>query len=281
MKNYKKDFFWTILEIWIFDEKIDEKHLENIYEIIKNFENKYSRFEKWNYLYNLNQNKKAEIDDDLKTIINIAKKANELSYGYFDITVLPFLENIWYWISKNKMQENFWMENIFIENDKIFLKNNVNIEIWWIWKGYMVDVIFEKLSENYENFIINFWWDIKIKWNKKDFFLEDPIFEEKIIWKIELKNLSLASSSWNKRKTEKWHHLINIKKGKSQDEILWVYVTHKFASFADTFATTLFVSPIEISLEILKKVDWLEAMIITKKWEIYKTKWFNFIKINN
>lgn len=96
MKLFKKQLFWTVLEIWIYDEEIDENDLENIFEIVQNFENKYSRFKKWNYLWKLNKYKSAEIDEDLKTIINIAKKANELSKWHFDLTILPYLEEIWY-----------------------------------------------------------------------------------------------------------------------------------------------------------------------------------------
>ena len=195
MKLFKKQLFWTVLEIWIYDEKIDENDLENI----------------------------------------------------------------------------------FIKNWKIFLKNNVCIEVWWIWKGYMVDVIFNNLKEKYKNFVVNFWWDIRIFWEKREFFLENPENEKKFIWKIEIENLALASSWANKRKTEKWHHLIDAKTWKPQNETLWVFVTHKLASLADTFATALFVSPIDISLEILKQIDWLEAMILMKNWDIYKTKNFNFI----
>lgn len=277
MKNFKKEFLWTVLEIRIFDEKVNESDLEEIYNIVKNFEEKYSRFKKNNYLWNLNKNKKALIDEDFLTILNIAKKANELSKWYFDITVLPFLENIWYGISEERMKENFWMENIFINNDEIFLKNGISIEIWWIWKWYLVDVIFENLKKNYKNFIINFGWDIKILW-KNEFFLENPKNDKKIFWKIEIENMSLASSWSSKRKTQKWHHLINPKMWISQDEKEWIFVTHKLASIADCFATALFVSPIEISLEILWKIDWLEAMIFMKNGEIYKTKNFNLKK---
>lgn len=279
METFKKNLLWTILEIWIFDEEIDKNHIENIYKIIENFEEKYSRFKKWNYLWQLNNSWKAKIDDDLKTILQIAKMANESSKWHFDITILPFLENIWYWISKERISEkNIWMENISIENDEIILKNDVKIEIWWIWKGYMVDVIFDNLKKNYNNFIINFGWDIRISWEKREFFLEDPVDNSKFIWKIEIENLALASSGSGKRKTEKGHHLIDAKSGKSANKIIWVCVTHKFATFADCFATTLFVSPLDISLEILKKISWLEAMIITKNWEIYKSKGFNFQK---
>lgn len=31
MKLFKKQLFWTVLEIWIYDEKIDENDLENIF----------------------------------------------------------------------------------------------------------------------------------------------------------------------------------------------------------------------------------------------------------
>lgn len=275
MKNFKKQFLWTFLEIEIYDKEINNYDLENIFKIIENFENKYSRFKKWNYLWNLNEKKEAEIDEDFKTIINISKKINELSKWYFDITLLPFLENIWYGIQNEEIIENFGMDNIYIENWKIFLKNNIQIEIWWVWKWYIVDVIFDILKKKYKNFIINFGWDIKIYWKEK-FFLEDPINNKNIIWEIEIENLALASSWGSKRKTEKWHHLINPKKWKSENEKLGVYVTHKFASFADAFATALFVTPINISLEILNKIDWLEAMIIMSNGDRYKTKKFNF-----
>ena len=211
MKLFKKQLFWTVLEIWIYDEKIDENDLENIFEIVQNFENKYSRFKKWNYLWKLNKYKSAEIDEDLKTIINIAKKANELSKWHFDLTILPYLEEIWYWIYEKNLEKNIWMENIFIKNWKIFLKNNVCIEVWWIWKGYMVDVIFNNLKEKYKNFVINFWWDIRISWEKREFFLENPENEKKFIWKIEIENLALASSWANNRKMTSFNWCKNLK----------------------------------------------------------------------
>ncbi|RAL57735.1 hypothetical protein BLD25_00035 [Candidatus Gracilibacteria bacterium GN02-872] len=277
MKLFKKQLFGTVLEIGIYDEKIDENDLENIFEIVQNFENKYSRFKKGNYLWKLNKYKSAEIDEDLQTIINIAKKANELSKGHFDLTILPYLEEIGYGIYEENLEKNIGMENIFIENGKIFLKNNVCIEVGGIGKGYMVDVIFNNLKEKYKNFVINFGGDIRISGEKREFFLENPENEKKFIGKIEIENLALASSGANKRKTEKGHHLIDAKTGKPKNETLGVFVTHKLASLADTFATTLFVSPIDISLEILKQIDGLEAMILMKNGDIYKTKNFNFI----
>ena len=64
MKKYKKELLWTILEIAIFDDFVDDNDLENIFKLIKDFEEKYSRFKVWNYLWSLNKQKKAKIDDD-------------------------------------------------------------------------------------------------------------------------------------------------------------------------------------------------------------------------
>ena len=275
MKIYKKELLWTILEIWVQDEITNENIFSEIFEMVKIFEEKYSRFKKWNYLYNLNILKEAKIDTDLETMINISKKVNEISNWYFDITLLPFLENNWYGIFEEKLKTNFWMQNIILENKKIILKNNIMIDLGWIWKWYLIDVIFDNLKKYYNNFVINFWWDLRIS-GKQNIFLEDPTDQTKNIWKIEIENLALASSGSSKRKIKNWHHLINPKTWTSEEKILWVYVTHKFASFADSFATALFVSPLEISLEILKKVPNLEAMIITSSGDIYKTNNFKF-----
>ena len=51
-----------------------------------------------------------------------------------------------------------------------------------------------------------------------------------------------------------------------------IYLTHKLSSFSDIFSTALFVTPLKKSIQILNDTDWLEWMIISKNWEIFKTK---------
>jgi hypothetical protein len=38
----------------------------------------------------------------------------------------------------------------------------------------------------------------------------------------------------------------------------------------------LFVTPLKESLNVLASTDWLEALIITQNWEVYKSKWFQY-----
>ena len=187
---------------------------------------------------------------------------------------MPFLENIWYWIEKEHQKEIYWYENIEIKGDNLILHEWVSIDIWAVWKWYIVDKIYNTLDTVCDNFIINFWWDIRVKWEHK-IILEDPLDDKKAIWEIELFNLSIASSSPYKRKTKKWNHLINPKDCNWENKKIAIYITHKLSSFSDIFSTALFVTPLKKSINILNKIDWLEAMIITDKWEIYKTRWFN------
>lgn len=272
--KFSKEWFGSRLDITINDKDIDASDIELCFSIMSDFEKKYSRFIKDNFLYKLNHSKSSPINDELFQMINICQKLSELTHGNFDITVLPLLENAWYWIHKNKLIEDIGYKNIILEKDYIELKNNISIDLWSIWKGYIVDRIYNLLSERYVDFIVNFGWDIRVKWTKK-ILLEDPRNEEKALWEIEISNISIASSSWEKRKTHTWNHLIKPSTKTSTSEILTLFVTHKLCSFADSFATALYVSPLSMSLEILNNTPWLEWMIITKSWEIYKSKGFS------
>lgn len=63
----------------------------------------------------------------------------------------------------------------------------------------MVDKIYKKLDPLFENFIINFGGDIKVK-GSHTLLLEDPLNPQKSIGNIQLTNHAIASSSGQKRK---------------------------------------------------------------------------------
>ena len=153
------------------------------------------------------------------------------------------------------------------------MHNGVCIDLWAVWKWYMIDKIYNRLEKYSEKFIVNFGWDLRVKW-KHIIGLEDPLNSKKVIWKIHIDSLSFACSSGNKRKFWANHHLINPKNKQSENNKIAVYTTHRLASFSDIFATALFISPLEKSIEILRKTKGLEWFIISKSGDIYKSKWF-------
>jgi len=277
--KYSRNLFWSRLDITINSENIDTELIENCFIQAQNFEDKYSRFIKWNYLYNLNMKKSSQIDWELFSILELCKKVSIITSWYFDITILPFLENIGYWIEEKKLEYNYWYKNIEIENNNIYLKNWVSIELWAVGKWYIIDKIYTILDKKFDNYIINFGWDIRLK-GKHKIYLEDPFDDKKIIWEIELENCSIASSSPNKRKTKLGHHLINPKNNESQNDKIALFITHKLSSFSDIFSTALFVTPLEESIKILWSIKWLEWLIIDKWWNIYKSNNFN-CKLND
>lgn len=273
--KFTKDLCGSRLEILIHSEWEFSDLIQECFDITEQFEIKYSRFIEWNYLSKLNTNKQSIMDSELESILKLCLKVSDITNGYFDITIQPTLENAWYWISNNKLKENIWYKNIVIQNNKVILNNWVSLDLWSVWKWYIVDKIYNVLSKKIDRFSINFWWDIRIS-GKQKIQLEDPLDDNKIIWSIELLNKSIASSSWKKRQFWWKHHLINATTKESQNDKIIVYVTHSLAIFADIFATALFVTPLKDSLNILSSIPWLEAMIINEGGQIYKSKWFEY-----
>ncbi|MDP2090232.1 MAG: FAD:protein FMN transferase [Candidatus Gracilibacteria bacterium] len=272
--KYSRNLFGSNLTINIISSYVNNDIIEKCFFETQLFENKYSRFIKGNYLHKLNKEKSSQIDGELFSILHLCNKVSKISKGYFDITILPFLENIGYGIEKNIMDTNIGYENIELLDGRVILHNSVSIDLGSVGKGYIVDKIFNILDKHFEEFIINFGGDIKVK-GKHKILLEDPYDSNKFLGEIILKNCSIASSSPFKRKTNNGHHLINPINGESQDDKVAIFLIHRLSSFSDIFSTALFVTPLEESVKILSEINGLEGLIISQKGEIFKSKNFN------
>jgi len=274
--KYEHACFWSHLEITVYSGENISDLVSECFSLVDSFEKKYSRFIKGNFLSKLNLDKESSIDKEFFSLITLCLEVSRKSKWYFDITLLPVLENLWYGICSKKLEENIWYKNIHLTEKNIKLTNDVSIDIWAVGKWYMVDKIYNVLSSSAEEFVVNFGGDMRVKGVKK-VFLEDPFDTDKSIGSIDLNWGSIASSAGNKRVFWWSHHLLNPVTKKSQDDKIALYVTHKLASFADIFSTALFVAPLEISIKMLDDTPWLEWLIISKEWKIFKSKWFNCI----
>jgi thiamine biosynthesis lipoprotein len=272
--KYSLDCFGSKLYIDITSSSDLDSLIAESFSFIEDFETKYSRFISGNTLDTLNQTKTWILPPEIISLLELTKKVSSLTQGYFDITVLPILENNGYGIHKQKLPDTVGYKNIHIERNNIVLKNDIYIEFGSFGKWYIVDCLYNTLTKKSDNFIINFWWDIRVKW-EHTILLEDPLDTKKHIWNISLNNSAIASSSWNKRKIWEWHHIVNPKNDSRSPKILAVYVTHKLWVFADIFSTALFVTPLDITKNILERVDGLEALIILENGKIFKTTGFH------
>lgn len=116
------------LKVELFDIDSHPKLVERSKNIAEKFEKKYSRFIPESFLNILNEKKQAPHTPELVSLLGLAKKVSTLTRGYFDITILPFLENSGYGIHAEILEEKYGSKYIEIGEKEVFLKNNVYID---------------------------------------------------------------------------------------------------------------------------------------------------------
>ncbi|MBT3463598.1 FAD:protein FMN transferase [archaeon] len=282
-KSVKKELIGTLIEIKL-PKKISFL-FPSLFDEIERIEKKYSRFLDDSYLEQINFNLGIWQKVDFETIFLIRKSMNvkEKTNGNFDITLKNTLENLGYdknysfKVKKTKTKFKESNEEIKIDKNKILL--NKEIEFGGIGKGYAIDRISKIIEEqNIFDYYINAGGDILARHeNKKEYWeilLEHPDDDKRVIGKIDLNNMSISSSSPNKRNWKESHHLINSKTKKPISEIKSIFVMTKTAIESDSYATALFTSGFISAIEISKKLK-LPVLIISSENKMYKSDDFN------
>ena len=144
---------------------IQEFQGQTIFEDIKNevlrLEKKLNHYDTYSQISHINKNAFKEpvfLDDELIKIFSICKKYWSLTYGCFDITILPLLD---FWRKKNNQNKkeelaeilkNSGFDNIVFDkkNKSIrFLNSIINVDLGGFGKGYAlgkINFILEKYS---------------------------------------------------------------------------------------------------------------------------------------
>lgn len=294
MQYTKTQFLmWTDVTITI-DSKVNP--MDDIYDALAIFyslEKEFSRFSEFSELSLLNKSKELEISNRFIDVLNLSIKIYNDTNFYFN--PLVNVSNIWY-------SSDFW-KGIFVKNNEISdldldkisiiwnfvsLKENQNLDFWWIVKWYTVDLCTKYLKDKwYDDFIINAGWDIYLSWNNKYWntpvvAIDSPFNRDEIFATLELKDKSISTSWTYKRKwyieNQNYHHIINPLSNTNNNEIISISIIHDKCYLADAYATTCIAMWIEKSMHFLKEknVDWV---IIWSDWNVYQTKWmwkYNF-----
>ena len=281
--NYRFKALWSIIVINIVsenDKKIDDL-VKNIYSIIIDFENKYSRFKENSMLSILNKSKSMNVDSDFINLLLKSKEIYELTKWYFN--PLVNLSNIWYsksWEQNNfitkKQEENLDFKKIWIYWNNLELLQWMNLDFGGIGKWFIADKIKSFLLTQWEeNFLLNIWWDIIASGKnlKKEYWsswIQDP-FSENLIKILELKNKSI-STSWNyirnwKIDNKKYHHILTPWK-KQKNNISSVSIIDKYAYKTDSLATAIVAMWKEKWIDFCKKNNIFYA-IIDNEWNFF------------
>jgi thiamine biosynthesis lipoprotein len=216
-----------------------------------------------------------DASDDTRHVIQKANSISERFEGIFDITVLPLLKLWEENVSKDKIPTDAEISerlelvnyrNIFIEGRNIrFRKQGMGITLAGVAKGYAVDKAIEALSRSHiKHALVNAGGDIRAIGGKGENIpwrigIRDPRNKNRIITTVELYDQAIATSGTYRRS---FSDILNPKVGKPAQGVLSSTVITKTAMDADMFATCLFILKAEKDLDLIGKLDGVQAFVI-------------------
>lgn len=278
MKNYKFSFPW-IWTHWFIEYFWDQNFETDIKNMVEDFNQKYSRFLPDSVLSKLNFDRQIQKDEDLENMLKLGEKYYFLTWGIFDLFVADELQKIWY---GSTYKPGTGLSKIIFEEDKILLTWGQNLDLWGIWKWYLIKKIQNFFSlKNIFSYMINGWGDIAISQKENEIwniFFQHPLEKDMSVGKIFLKFWAHACS-WNyvrnwQKDWQIFHHLIDTKtKTSSKNPFLAVHIVCDDIILADIASTAIFVSPIEKIENLAQKLG-VDFFIIFDNLKSVRSKWF-------
>ncbi|MFT4312595.1 MAG: FAD:protein FMN transferase [Candidatus Woesearchaeota archaeon] len=267
----------------VFVIKLPEQH-ENLFAqcflLLEEFEKTYSRFLPTSLLSKVNKqlNTWQTVDEQTFSLFEKGVDYYTKTEGEFTLTLKTQLEQLGYdpeysFTKKNTVPFSQHDEPILLNKQTLQVYLKQEVEFGGFGKGFAVDMLAKFLDQHHvESYFISGGGDIRVK-GQWPILLEHPLDATKALGKVTLDNGAIASSSSNRRKWSKAHHLLNAKTGLPQNELLAIFVLANTASDADAYATALFGAGLHKAIELSKKLS-LAVYIITSDKKVYKSDTF-------
>lgn len=252
-----------LCEIIFMESQKVEAHqvLNTVFQEIRMFEKKYSRFKSHNDLWVFNQSTRFSLSTEFLRILQCAQFYFQQTGGIFDPSILDHLEEAGYHgsplMTSTATPVQFTDLKLNPLTHEAIKPRDLHIDIGGIGKGYIVDHIALLLASHFDNFLIDAGGDIYVAGsNQKENYpywainLENPLSSNKNTLLLMLRDMAVATSGknrryWQKNGTTK-HHIIDPRTGTSaQSDILTVTVIAPSTISADILAKTIFISGTE------------------------------------
>ncbi|HHV27495.1 FAD:protein FMN transferase [Anaerosalibacter bizertensis] len=288
----------TVMTIKLYDKK-DEVILDKSFDRIREIEDKMSITIEDSDVSKINKNagkNPVKVDDEVYEILTRAKYFAELTDGAYEPTIGPLVD---LWNIRNEGKNNKHdipsKEDIekalnkvdykkleLLEDNKVFLKEEgMKLDLGGIAKGYAADEIKKILKENGVNSaIVDLGGNIYAVGSKgQDEYwkigIQNPQEQRgSYVGIIEVKDSSVVTSGDYERYFEvngkRYHHIIDSKTGyPSDNELSAISIIAKSSTDSDALSTALFVLGREKSKEVLKELEDIEVLYVTKSDNIY------------
>lgn len=252
--------------------------ISKINKRISEFDKTYSRFRKDSWVTKLSKEKGIyPLPPDAAPLFSLYETLYELSNGVFTPVMGALLESAGYdrsySLSPKVLTRPPALSDVYeVIDDSIIVKSPSLLDFGAGGKGYVIDIIGELLrKEDIDSFCIDAGGDILSQGDKTlKVGLENPLNFAQVVGSIEIKNQSICGSAGNRRKWDKYHHIMNPKTLTSPDDVLAVWVVAKTALLADALSTYLFLSSDTIKL---KEFDF-EYAILFSDFSLARSKGF-------
>ncbi|MEK7647086.1 MAG: FAD:protein FMN transferase [Patescibacteria group bacterium] len=271
----------------------------NIKKIFYDFEKKFSRFQPASELSRMNQCSGKEFNASplMIEIMRLAKTAHKKTSGIFNPAVLNILENLGYdknfedigGINQNQPAsakiytvKNSAFTGIKINKmaGKIKMPKGLRIDLGGIGKGFVVDLVSQKLKKYSANFWISAGGDMIFygtnhgqKWRVG---VQNPLRHENDIMEVEMpeKMPAIATSGITKRvwrqNGQAYHHIIDPRTSlPANNRLLAATVVAHNAWWADVLAKSALILGVEEGLKMINNEKNAEGVLIDSDLRMY------------
>lgn len=239
---------------WKIDLDPGGKDLEEIQTQIKSrieiFDKTYSCFREDSLVTQISKESgKYTFPSDGEELFSVYKDAYSLTNGLVTLLIGNVIADAGYdanysLIPKSLTTPKQWEEVLNYFHPHLETKQPVVLDFGAAGKGYLVDIVGQMLLKfGVTNFFIDAGSDMLTMGeigNNEQIGLEDPENLTQVIGIAQIKNQSLCASAGNRRKWDKYTHIINPKTLESPKNILATWVVAERAIIADCVATCLF-----------------------------------------
>lgn len=287
-------YFGTLVEIEIrdSDKEKSEKILSEAFDEFSRIENMLTTYDTAGIVWKMNSSRDSlfEVIPEIYQLIEECIRISKITDGGFDVAI-DTLISLWGFgkeiqsIPDSRILTDALyasgIKNIGLgENNIVFRDNNTKFNFGAIAAGYAVDRVLEILKKNgVKSALVNGGGEISTLGAGWNIGIQHPRIPGAIVEKIQLNGYSVATSGDYEQFFEadgkRYHHILDPSSGKPAMECQSVTVLAENNTLADALATGIFVLGPEKGMQLVEKLDNVEALIIDKDGIITKSRGFN------
>lgn len=287
----------TIVKLTIYDDIKDESVFEDTFKLIRNIENKMSLNIEDSETNKINKNafnKRIPISEEMNFVLEKSLEYSKLSDGRFDVTV-GSLVKLWGIGSESaRVPSQSEIINAIshtgykymdLNKDGVSLnKSDMLIDLGAIAKGYAADQVADYLdSQNINRAIIDIGGNIYVLGSKAPetpwtVSIQNPFNETRgdFLGTVRVSNKSVVTSGVYERYLEKegkkYHHILDPFTGYPvENELMSVTIISDKSIDGDALSTAVFSLGLEKGYELVKSLDGVDAIFVTKDKSVYLT----------